>query len=258
MLPVCYDPYAGTLGKFTRSEIFELVSKGGYEGINIPVNNAFLGDLSQGEIDDMKKLVDKYNLTVPTVGFGNHILTAPDLKSGAFEHFEIVLDVAQQIDADIIGIWPNPTQNASREESLETLAENLYKICPILAENNLIITIEFEKGCPIDNYRDGITFIQDTQLPIRLTCDTYHLFNDNADPYKSVLEMGDFIGDAHISGSHRGEPGTGEFDFDSFAFGLKEIGFNGPLVIQYKMEDVGSISRSCMFTQKLKEQIITS
>ena len=151
MLPVCYDPYAGTLGKFTRSEIFELVSKGGYEGINIPVNNAFLGDLSQGEIDDMKKLVDKYNLTVPTVGFGNHILTAPDLKSGAFEHFEIVLDVAQQIDADIIGIWPNPTQNASREESLETLAENLYKICPILAENNLIITIEFEKGCPISN-----------------------------------------------------------------------------------------------------------
>ena len=91
-----------------------------------------------------------------------------------------------------------------------------------------------------------------------MTCDTYHLFNDNADPYKSVLEMGDFIGDAHISGSHREEPGTGEFDFDSFAFGLKEISFNGPLVIQYKMEDVGSISRSCVFTQKLKEQIITS
>ena len=47
MLPVCYDPYAGTLGRFTRSEIFELVSKGGYEGLNIPVNQAFLGDLSQ-------------------------------------------------------------------------------------------------------------------------------------------------------------------------------------------------------------------
>ena len=70
MLPVCYDPYAGTLSRFTRSEIFELVSKGGYEGLNIPVNQAFLGDLSQGEIDDMKKLIDTYNLTTQTVGFG--------------------------------------------------------------------------------------------------------------------------------------------------------------------------------------------
>jgi len=258
MLPVCYDPYAGTLGRFTRSEIFELVSKGGYEGLNIPVNQAFLGDLSQGEIDDMKKLIDTYNLTTPTVGFGNHILTNPDLKPEALKHFEIVLKVALQIGAEIIGIWPNPTPNVSKEIALETLAENLSEICPILAENNLIITIEFEKKCPIDNYRDGISFIQDTRLPVRLTCDTYHLFNDNADPYKSVLEMKDLIGDVHISGSHRGEPGTDEFDFDSFASGLRTINFKGPLVIQYKMEDVESISRSSVFTQKLKEQMIIS
>ena len=256
MLPVCYDPYAGTLGRFTRSEIFELVSKGGYDGINIPVNQAFLGDLSPSEINEMKQLVEKYHLTVPTVGFGNHILTNPDLKSEAFEHFEIVLDIAQQVNANIIGIWPNPTQNVSVEAELDTLAENLHKMCPVLTEHNLTITIEFEKGCPIDNYHDGLAFIQDTQLPVHLTCDTYHLFNDNADPYKSVLEMKDFLGDVHISGSHRGEPGTGEFDFSSFASGLKEINFNGPLVIQYQMEDIGSISRSCVFTQQLKEQII--
>ena len=80
MLPVCYDPYAGTLGRFTRSEIFELVSKGGYDGINIPVNQASLGDLSPSEINEMKQLVEKYHLTVPTVGFGNHFLTNPELS----------------------------------------------------------------------------------------------------------------------------------------------------------------------------------
>lgn len=44
MLPVCYDPYSGTLGRFQRAEIFQIVADAGYEGINIPVNNAFLGD----------------------------------------------------------------------------------------------------------------------------------------------------------------------------------------------------------------------
>ena len=46
MLTICYDPYSGTLGRFTRAEIFDLVADAGYEGINIPVNSGFLGELS--------------------------------------------------------------------------------------------------------------------------------------------------------------------------------------------------------------------
>ena len=58
-----------------------------------------------------------------------------------------------------------------------------------------------------------------------------------------------------MSGSDRGEPGGGIFDFETFAKGLKEIRYSGPLVIQYKMEDVASIKRSCDFTQKFREMI---
>ena len=35
MLPICYDPYSGTLGRFQRAEIFQLVADAGYEGINL-------------------------------------------------------------------------------------------------------------------------------------------------------------------------------------------------------------------------------
>ena len=44
MLPVCYDPYVGTLGRFTRAEIISMVAAAGYDGLNVPVNDAFLGD----------------------------------------------------------------------------------------------------------------------------------------------------------------------------------------------------------------------
>ncbi|MBI1924787.1 hypothetical protein HYR99_11100, partial [Candidatus Poribacteria bacterium] len=139
MLPVCYDPYAGTLGRFARPEIFELVAKAGYDGINVPVNRAFLGELSSGEIDDAKKLAEKYNLVVPTVGFG--------------------LGVAKRLNAEVIGIWPNPPKNASRQEALDTLADNLSKMLPALDAHGMKIALEFEKGCPLDNYREGIAFI---------------------------------------------------------------------------------------------------
>ena len=228
MLPVCYDPYAGTLGRWTRAEIFNLVAGAGYEGINIPVNAAFLGELSAAEITDAINLAEQHNLIAPTIGFGNHILTTPAQKDEALKHFEIVLEVARRFEADVIGVWVNPSADASREKSLETLAENLSRMLEPCQENGLKIALEFEKGCPLDNYREGVAFIEETGLPVYLTCDTYHLFNDGAEPRAAAHAMKACLGDVHLSGSNRGEPGGGVFDFETFARGLKEIGFAGP------------------------------
>lgn len=255
MLTVCYDPYAGTLGRFTRAEIFDLVAEAGYEGINIPVHAGFLGELSPTEIDDAVNLAEKHGLLAPTIGFGNHILTTPARKAEALQHFRIVLEVARRFHADIIGVWVNPSEGVSREASLDALADNLSKMVVPCDENGIKIVLEFEKGCPLDNYREGIAFLEDTGLPVYLTCDTYHLFNDGAEPHAAAQAMRTCLGDVHVSGSNRGEPGGGVFDFETFARGLKEIGFLGPLVVQYKMEDVASIARSCEFTKKFRAMI---
>ncbi len=255
MLTICYDPYAGTLGRFTRAEIFDLVAEAGYEGINIPVHSGFLGELSTAEIDDAVNLAEKYGLVAPTIGFGNHILTTPARKSEALQHFEIVLEVACRFDAEVIGVWVNPSEGASRQESLDALADNLSQMIDPCRENGMKIALEFEKGCPLDNYREGVAFIEDTGLAVYLTCDTYHLFNDSAEPHAAVHAMKACLGDVHVSGSNRGEPGGGVFDFEAFARGLKEVNFSGPLVVQYKMEDMASIERSCEFTQKFRAMI---
>ena len=255
MLTVCYDPYAGTLGKFTRAEIFDLVADAGYEGINIPVNSGFLGELSTEEIDDAVNLAEKHGLVAPTIGFGNHILTTPSRKAEALQHFEIVLEVARRFHADVIGVWVNPSEGVSRQASLDALADNLTQMVVPCDENGMKIALEFEKGCPLDNYREGVTFIENTGLPVYLTCDTYHLFNDGAEPHAAAHAMKACLGDVHVSGSNRGEPSGGVFDFETFARGLKEIGFSGPLVVQYKMEDVASIARSCEFTKKFRAMI---
>lgn len=256
MLPISYDPYSGTLGRFQRGDIFHLVSDAGFDGINIPVNNAFLGDLSYDEIYDTAKLANKHDLMTPTIGFGNHILTTPSKSDEALRHFEIVLNVADIFIAEFIDVWVNPSEGVSRQDSLETLAANLSKMVPACEKKDLKIALEFQKGCPLDNYREGIDFINDTGLPVYLTCDTYHLFNDNADPHTAALAMEKCIGVVHVSGSDRGEPGGGSFDFETFAAGLRKIEFSGPLVVQYKMQDIESIKRSCDFTVKFRDMVL--
>ena len=41
MLTICYDPYAGTLGRFARAEIFNLVAEAGYEARSYEFTNNF-------------------------------------------------------------------------------------------------------------------------------------------------------------------------------------------------------------------------
>jgi len=248
---VCYDPYVGTLGRFSRAEIIELVAKAGYDGINLPIREPFIDGKDESQIEDTEKLLAKHQLVAPSVGFGNHIVTTPTMRKETMEHFAIVLNIAKRFKAEIIGIWPNMPKDASVEAARKTLAANLSEMLPQTEEAGIAIALEFEKGCPLDNYREGIEFINSTDTRLRLTCDTYHLFNDKADPYQSVLAMGKLLGDVHISGSHRGEPGTDEFDFKAFMKGLREINYNGLLTLQYHLKDVESMARSCEFTKRL-------
>jgi D-psicose/D-tagatose/L-ribulose 3-epimerase len=90
-----------------------------------------------------------------------------------------------------------------------------------------------------------------------LTCDTYHLNNYKADPYRSVITMGELLGDVHISGSHRGEPGSegDKIDYKLFMKGLFDIGYNGPLTMQYHLKDTESIARACAFTRRLRDNV---
>lgn len=258
MLPVCYDPYVGTLGRFTRAEIISLVADAGYDGLNVPVNDAFLGDFSSAEVDDLVRRIQDAGLVAPCVGYGRYdLLTNPDRADEVMPHFEIALDVARRVGATILGVWPPPPKAVSHAEGLDVLTTHLSAMAPALEAHGLRVAIEFEKGVPIDNYRDGLAYIESAGLPLLLTADTYHLHNDNADPEQAARAMGDRLGDVHVSGSERGEPKPDAFDMDAFVRGLRAIGFRGPLMAQYHLKDVESIRRVREYIAPLRERLTT-
>lgn len=254
---ICYDPYVGTLGRFTRTEIIKMVAEAGYEGMNLPVSESLIDGTDESQIDETAELLAKYNLKVPSVGFGNHIVTTPALREETRQHFRIVLNIAKRMKSPIIAIWPNQPRGVYVEDTLETLTANLREMLPEASEAGIVLALEFEKGCPLDNYIQAITYINETDNRVRLTCDTHHLNNYKADPYRSVIAMGELLGDVHISGSHRGEPGSegDEFDYESFMKGLAESGYDGPITMQYHLKDVASIARACAFTRKLRDMV---
>lgn len=254
---VCYDPYVGTINKFSRTEIINMVAEAGYEGINLPIQEPFIDGTNKNQIGEIEKLLERHNLAVPSIGFGNHIVTTPSLRNEAMQHFKMVLAIAKQMNASVIGIWPNQPEDVQAKDALEVLIANLLDMLPEASEANISIALEFEKESPLDSYIHAAKFIKKIDSRIRLTCDTYHLNNDEADPYKSIIEMGKLVSDVHISGSHRGEPNSAgdTFEYKPFMKGLKEISYDGPLTAQYYLKDIASIARVCSFIKNLRDEV---
>jgi len=254
---VTYDPYSGTLGRFSRQEIMKMVADAGYEGLTLPVREPFVAGDDEADLAAMADELAAAGLAVNTICIGKFEYTTPGKQADAQAWFKLVLGIAQKLDAPVISIWPNQPKDVAPEAACETLAENMAALAPVADAAGVMIGLEFEKGCPLDNYRDGLKFIDEVDSRLKLTADTYHMNNDGADMYAATLAMKDRISDVHISGSHRGEPGSegDTIDYDAFMKGLAEIGYEGDLVLQYKLEDPASMARACAFTKGLREKL---
>ncbi|MCW8130104.1 MAG: sugar phosphate isomerase/epimerase [Planctomycetota bacterium] len=252
-----FDPYAGTQGKFPVLQIIEMAGKAGYEALNLYINEGFVSG-EDAQLLEVEKALAQHKVATPTIHYGKHIVATPGKEAEALAHLQPVLKVCKRLNAKYLGIWPNLLGNPPKDASIRTLAANLRVIQPAAAEAGLTVTLEFEKNHTIDNYREGLAFLNEYAPKVKLTCDTYHLNNDKAEPYASILAMKDHLGDVHLSGSHRGEPGTegDTIDYAALFKGLKEIGFSGPLLNQFKLTDVGQMASSCAFAKKYREQYL--
>ena len=235
-----------------------MVAEAGFEGLNLPVRDPFLNGESENDVAEVENLLREHGLAVNTIGFGKHECTTPGREEAVQNWLQVVLAVAGKLDAPVISIWPNLPKGVSIEDARAALTRNLRAMLPMAEEAGRVIGLEFEKGCTLDNYREGIAYIQEVDPRIKLTVDTYHLNNDQADMYEAAVALEGMISDVHISGSHRGEPGSegDTIDYAAFMRGLKAIGYTGDLVLQYKLDDVESMKRACEFTKGLREMMV--
>ncbi len=248
-----YDPYVGTVQHFDTKGIIEEVARSGYDAINLPMKPDFVNADNEEQLRALEAMLKASGLRTPSIGIAPHIWATPGEEVGTQKRLDVAIQMAKRFNARLLTMWPNLPKEVSKEDALETLSQNMKAGVPKADAAGYPIAFEFEKGCTIDNYREAVKFIEATDARIRIVADTYHLCNDGADPYEAAIAMKGLIGEIHISASDRGEPGssTDEFDHGAFVRGIEEIGFEGPVMVQYKLEDPASIKRACEFTRRL-------
>jgi D-psicose/D-tagatose/L-ribulose 3-epimerase len=91
----------------------------------------------------------------------------------------------------------------------------------------------------------GMKLIEDVGMPnLGFHLDTFHMHLEEKNSAEAIRLAGDRIFHFHACENDRGVPGTGQVHWQEIAKGLKETGYDGPVVIESFTSQVKEIARA--------------
>jgi hydroxypyruvate isomerase len=123
--------------------------------------------------------------------------------------------------------------------SLELARENVRRVAALRPDKTILIEAvnSYENGpYLLTNTRESATFVRSTGCPnVRVQYDAYHMQRMEGNLLPTIAEHLDLIGHIQIADAPgRGEPGTGEIDFDYLLGKIDELGYDGWVGAEYK------------------------
>lgn len=140
----------------------------------------------------------------------------------------------------------------------EIVARCLKKVAQYAAQRNMSLGLE-----PVNRYETYLINIAEQALEVIdmidednvfVHLDTYHLNIEEEGYRQAIVTAGARMKYVHLSESHRGTPGSGTVDWDDVFAGLKEIEFDGALVMESFVKLNPDIQRAtCMWRDIVRD-----
>jgi D-psicose/D-tagatose/L-ribulose 3-epimerase len=201
---------------------------------------------SQAQLAELKAAAAANGITL-TGGHGpsvEHNLASPDpavVRAGMdfytalFKKLEIL--GMHKVGGGIYSYWPvdysKPIDKAGdRARSIV----NVRNLAHIAKESGITLYLEvlnrFE-GYLLNTAEEGVRFVEEVGADnVKLTLDTFHM-NIEEDSFGGAIRLaGDKLGHLHIGEANRRVPGKGRLPWAEIGSALKDIGFNGDVVME--------------------------
>lgn len=125
---------------------------------------------------------------------------------------------------------------AQRKTEWDRAVTNLRKVCEAAQENGLMIALEplnrFESDL-VNTAEDVMRLVDDIDHPAaRVMLDSFHMSIEETDMERAIATAGGKLIHVQVSENHRGVPGTGQTQWESFRRGLEKIGYRGTVSIE--------------------------
>ena len=142
-----------------------------------------------------------------------------------------------------------------REAQLVQITKALRPLCAKAEAAGLILAFEplnrFETDC-INTLDQAVDLIERVGSPaLKIHVDTFHMNIEESNSGAAIRKAAAHIGHVHGSASHRGLLGEDQVDWDGVIAALKDIGYDGDVVIESFSEGNEVIAKATSIWRKL-------
>jgi D-psicose/D-tagatose/L-ribulose 3-epimerase len=228
--------------QYQTLELFPKIKKMGFDAVEIPVEDPALVD-----VKEVKAALAANGLKPIICGaFGpTRDLTHDDPKFHqiCFDYLRACFEISAVLGARFVA---GPMYSAvgkarlvsdeQRKIEWDRAVNNLYKVCQMAESFGQEIALEtlnrFETDL-VNTAKDLMKMVADINHPAaKVLLDGFHLSIEEANLEEAVRTVGDKLIHVQVSENHRGIPGTGQTNWESFRRGLEAVGYRGVVSIE--------------------------
>jgi len=216
----------------------------------------------------VKKKVEEVGIEVVTTTTlseeTNLISPDPDIRARGAEHMKLLVDINVELGSKITGgvnyaAWGYLPGRPRTEEEWEWSVTAMREVAEYArGKSDLIIAVE-----PVNRFEthflniaeDAVRYCQEVGTGnVKVHLDSFHMIREETSFRGAVETCGkEYLGYVHVCENNRGIPGTGLVPWREFFQALKDIGYNGPLVIESFDPGFEELNRQCAIWRKLAE-----
>jgi D-psicose/D-tagatose/L-ribulose 3-epimerase len=223
--------------------VFEMLRDLGYEGVEVPIFDvspeAVAGYAEVGE--RLAGLGLEALGVAARTGDDSPISLDPEVRARGLQATNAAVDICAELGAKTIcgplgaplgyftGTGPTDEERKLAVESLRSAAEHA-------ATRDVTIVVEYLNRFEmylINCAADAAALVREVDHPnCRLMYDTFHAHIEEKDPRAALRACQDVLVHFHASESDRSTPGAGQVAWDETFAALKEIGYDGWIVVE--------------------------
>lgn len=142
-----------------------------------------------------------------------------------------------------------------RAKDLELLVDNLSELAKYAADHGVILCVE-----PLNRFETSFINLAEQAIEVvdrvnnpacQIMLDTFHMNIEEKSLGDAIRAVGPRLKHLHSCENDRGAPGSGNVTWDQVSQALKDINYDGPVVIESFTPEVKSIARAAAIWRQL-------
>ncbi len=254
--------YASPFTTAEAPKLFAKLKKWGFDTVEIPIE-------SPDHIDPVKvrAAADKVGIAIGTIcaamGPGRDFRGSAEDQKTATEYVKALIDQAAILGAhslvgplySVVG-RTGAHDDAEKKAHFDLVVKNLKPLAKYAETKGVILAIE-----PLNRFETDFLNTVDQALKlvkavggknVKVHLDTFHQNIEEKDQAAGILKVGKLLGHFHACGSDRGTPGGDHIDWKPIVKALKQVGYQGDVVIESFTTDVKVIARAAAIWRKIE------